>query len=200
MNRFLYSASFIFAGLLMLASCSKSLERNVEYTIYTTQSSLELIEGEEFQITASPTTQAFTYETTDAKVATVSTMGLVRAISDGTCFINITSSEGLSRQIPVDVEMLLLLQGINIFNKANLALVNSLSLLKGQTIDLGADAIPFNYNEKIPFNLIWESSDKEIVTIDERGIVRSVNFGNAEITVSVANKPFVKKVIPVKVL
>lgn len=154
MNRFLCRASFIFAGLLMLAACSEGPERNVEYTIYTTQSSIELIEGEEFQITASPTTQAFAYETTDAKVATVSSTGLVRAISDGTCFINITSSEGLSRQIPVDVEMLLLLEGIDLFNKANLTPVSSLSLLGGQTIELGTDAVPLNYNEKIPFNLI----------------------------------------------
>ena len=200
MNRFLYRASFIFAGLLMLAACSEGLERNVEYTIYTTQSSIELIEGEEFQITASPTTQTFTYETTDAKVATVSSTGLVRAIGDGTCFINITSSEGLTRPIPVDVEMLLLLEGIDVYNKANLAPVDSLALLGGQTMELGTDAVPLNYNEEIPFNVIWESSDEEIVTIDERGIVTPVYFGNAEITVSVADKPSVKKVIPVEVL
>ena len=200
MNRFLCRASFIFAGLLMLAACSEGPERNVEYTIYTTQSSIELIEGEEFQITASPTTQAFAYETTDAKVATVSSTGLVRAISDGTCFINITSSEGLSRQIPVDVEMLLLLEGIDLFNKANLTPVSSLSLLGGQTIELGTDAVPLNYNEKIPFNLIWESSDEEVVTVDERGMVTPVYFGNAEITVSVVDKPSVKKVIPVEVV
>lgn len=108
MNKFLYCASFIFAGLLMLTACSDGLDRNVEYTIYTTQSSIELKEGDEFQIIASPTTQTFTYETTDTKVATVSSTGLVRAVTDGTCFINITSSGGLTRSIPVDVEKLLL--------------------------------------------------------------------------------------------
>lgn len=200
MNRFLFRASFIFACLLMFTACGEGPERNVEYTIYTTHTSIELIEGEEFQITASPTTQTFTYETTDAKVATVSSTGLVRAISDGTCFINITSSEGLTRPIPVDVEMLLLLEGIDVYNKANLAPVNSIALLGGQTMELGTDAIPLNYNEQIPFNLIWESSDEEIVTIDEGGIVTPVYFGNAEITVSVADKPSVKKVIPVEVL
>lgn len=56
MNRFLYLASFIFAALFMLSACSDGPERDVEYTIYTTQSTIELIEGEEFQITASPTT------------------------------------------------------------------------------------------------------------------------------------------------
>lgn len=69
-----------------------------------------------------------------------------------------------------------------------------------QTVELGTTAIPSNYNEKIPFNIIWESSDKDIVTIDEEGIVRPVNIGNAEIIASVKEKPSVKKVIPVEVL
>lgn len=114
MNKILYCASFIFASLLMLVACSDGLERNVEYTIYTTKSSIELKEGEEFQIIASPTTQTFTYETTDSKVATVSSTGLVRAVSDGTCFIIITSSEGLTRSIPVDVEMLIPIEGVGV--------------------------------------------------------------------------------------
>lgn len=200
MNRFLYRALFIFVGLLMFAACGDGPERNIEYTIYSTHSTIGLIEGEEFQITASPTTQTFTWETTNAAVATVSSTGLVRAISDGTCFINITSSEGLSRSIPVDVEKLLLLEGIEVSYKANLAPVDHITILMGKTTELAASATPSNYNEKIPFHILWESSDKDIVTVDESGIVTPVYFGNAEITVSVADKPSVKKVIPVEVL
>jgi uncharacterized protein YjdB len=201
MNRFLYRALFIFAGLLIFAACGgEGPERDVEYTIYSTHSTIELIEGEEFQVTASPTTQTFTWETTNAAVATVSSTGLVRAIGDGTCFINITSSEGLKRSIPVDVEKLLLLEGIEVFYKANLASVDQIPLLMGKTSELAANAIPSNYNEKILFNIIWESSDENIVTIDESGIITPVYYGNAEITVSVVDKPSVKKVIPVEVL
>ncbi len=200
MNRILYLAAFIFAGLLMLSACSYGPERDVEYTIYTTNSTIELIEGEEFQITASPTNQTFTWETTDALVATVSSTGLVRAISDGACFINITSSEGLKKSIPVDVIKSLPIEGISVSNKANLTIVDALPILMGKTIVLAASPIPSNYNEKIPFNIIWESSDKNIVTVDENGIVTPVYYGNAEITVTVADKPSVKKVIPVEVL
>lgn len=188
------------ASLLMLASCVDGPERDIEYTIYSTQSSIVLLEGEEFQIIASPTTQTFTWETTDAGVATVSSTGLVRAISDGACFINITSSEGLERSIPVDVEKLLLLEGIDVVNKANLSPVDHIPMLMGKTIELAASPIPVLYNEKVAFDLIWESSDTDIVTVDESGIVTPVYFGNAEITVSVAGKPSVKKVIPVEVL
>lgn len=200
MNRVLYRVSFIFSGLLMLSACSYGPERDVEYTIYTTNSTIELIEGEEFQITASPTTQTFTWETTDASVATVSSTGLVRAIGDGACFINITSSEGLKKSIPVDVIKSLPIEGVSVSDKANHTIVDALPILMGKTIVLAASPIPSNYNEKIPFNIIWESSDKNIVTVDENGIVTPVYYGNAEITVTVADKPSVKKVIPVEVL
>lgn len=199
MNRLIYWAS-IFAGLWILAACSDGPDRDVEYTIYSTHSSIELLEGEEFQIVASPTTQTFTWESTDPAVATVSATGLVRAISDGTCFINITSSEGLKRAIPVDVEKLLLLEGFEVFDKSNLATVSSISLLAGRIMELGTSALPSNYNEKVSFTVKWESSDEDIVTVDGNGKVTPVYFGSAEITASVVDKPSLRKVIPVTVL
>lgn len=159
-----------------------------------------MIEGEELQVTASPTTQSFTWETTDASVATVSSTGLVSAISDGTCLVNITSSEGLSRSIPVDVEQLRMLTGIDVYFKANLATVDFISLLIGNTTKIDVSAIPSNYNERVPFNVIFESSDDNIITIDDVGLIRTVNIGNAEIIISVKDKPSVSKVIPVEVL
>lgn len=200
MNTFLYRALFFFAGLWIFIACSDGLERDINYTIYSTHSSIELLEGEEFQLTASPTTQTFTWESTNSAVATVSSTGLVRGVSDGACFINIKSSEGLSRSIPVDVLKLIPLEGIEIFYKANHAPVESISLLLGKSIEVATKALPSNYNEKIPFNIIWESSDNDIVTIEEDGVITPVYFGKAEITVSVEDKPEIKKVIPVEVL
>ena len=89
--------------LLMLAGCSKGPDRNIEYKIYVTHPQLKMIVGEEVQITASPTEQTFTWESTNPAVASVSATGLVRAIGDGICMINITSSGGLKRAIPVEV-------------------------------------------------------------------------------------------------
>jgi uncharacterized protein YjdB len=200
MNRFLYRTIFVFGALLTLAACADGPERDIEYTIYTTNSTIELLEGEEYQIEASPTEQTFSWETTNPAVATVSTTGLVRAISDGTCFIHIISSEGLSRSIPVDVEKLLQLEGIDVFNKANLASVDAVSVLLGQTIELAANAMPSNYNERVSFNLVWESSDNEIATVDASGIIKPVDYGNATVTITVADKPSVKKVISVEIL
>ena len=76
--------------------------------------------------------------------------------------------------------------------------IDSISIILGQTMELAGNAIPSNYNEK-SFNLIWESSDEDIVTIDDR-VKLQLFILVAEITVSVADKPSVKKVIPVEVM
>ena len=200
MKRFLYRTLLIFAGLLIFAACSEGPERDIEYTIYTTQSTLELLEGEEFQLVASPTTQTFTFETTNSAVATVSSNGLVRGVSDGACFINIISSEGLSKTVPVDVVKVIELEGIETVNKTNSSTIDELEMLIGKSTEVSTSAIPLLYNEKIPFKLIWESSDESIVTVDDNGIIKAVYYGEAEVTVFVEGKPSVKKVIPVKVL
>ena len=200
MNMYLYRVSFIFACLFILISCSDGPQRDVEYTIYTTYSAIELIEGEEFQITASPSTQSFIWETSNSAVATVSSTGLVHAISDGTCFINITSSEGLKKSIPVDVQKLLLLEDVGVFVKSNLAPVEHVVIQFGKTIELAVSAVPLNYNERVPFNIIWESSDEDIVKVDQTGKIISTGVGSAEVTASVEGKPTVNKVIPIEIL
>jgi len=88
--------------MLMLAGCSEGPDRDIEYKLYVTHPSLEMTVGDEVLVTASPTDHSFTWETTNPDVATVSA-GLVRATGDGVCYINVTSSGGLSRAIPVDV-------------------------------------------------------------------------------------------------
>ena len=198
MNRFLIQATTIIIGLLMFTGCSEGPDRDIEYKLFVTHSSLEMIQGEEVQITASPTTQTFTWTSSNSDVATVSSTGLVRAVGDGACLIHVVSSEGLSRAIPVDVEKLITLDGIEVFNMQNLRPVTSLSLSLGQTVAwMEAKASPENYNEKIPFNVIWKSSAPNIISVDEQtGAVTSLDFGDAVITVSVVDKPSAKAEIP----
>ena len=189
----------IFVGL-MLSGCAKGPDRDIEHNIFVTHADLSMIEGDEIQITASPTSQTFKWESSNIAVVTVTSTGLVRAIGDGSCFIYITSSEGLKRTIPVDVVEYLPLAGIDVVNAANLVKVESLSILLGQTMTLKPIAAPENYNERIPFNVVWESKDENIIVIDEvTGVLQAVDFGSTEITVSSVEKPDVKRVIKVDV-
>jgi uncharacterized protein YjdB len=190
----------IFAGCLMFAGCAEGPKRDIEHNIFVTHTELDLIEGDEVQITASPTSQTFAWESSNAAVVTVSATGLVRAVGDGACFIYVTGSEGLKRTIPVDVVALIPLAGIEVINPANLATVETVSVLLGQSLTLEAKAVPENYNERIPFNVIWKSEDESIVVIDEiTGVLQAIGLGSTEITVSSVEKPEVRKVIPVEV-
>ncbi len=201
-NKFLFHATsiIIFVGCLMLSGCGKGPDRDIEHKIFLTHVDLNMIEGDEIQVTASPTNQSFTWESSNAKVITVSSTGLVRAVGDGACFIYVTSNEGLQRTIPVDVLEFIPLSGIEVINAANLTTIETISILNGRSINLGANAVPENYNERVPFNVIWKSADENIVTIDEvTGTLHALDFGSTEIIVSSVEKPDVKKVIPVEV-
>lgn len=200
-NKFLFHLTgFIFFVGLILNGCAEGPDRNIEHKIFLTHAELNMIEGDETQITASPTSQSFKWESSNTSVVTVSSTGLTKAIGDGSCFIYVTSSEGLKRTIPVDVVEYLPLTGIDVLNAANSATVESLSILLGQSINLRPVAVPENYNERIPFNVIWESKDESIIVIDEAtGSLRAIDFGSTEITVSSVEKPDIKKVIPIDV-
>ena len=200
MNKFLICATCIFVGLLILSGCADGPDRNIEKKIFVTHSELSMIESDEVQIIASPTSQTFTWVSTDPTVASVSPTGLVRALRDGVCFIEVTSSGGLSRTIPVDVITLIPLTGIDVINIANIHQpIPPLSMLLGQTVNLEAKPDPANYNEKIPFNVTWVSSNEDIIMVDEKGAVKAMDFGSAEIIVKVVDKPSISKVIPIDV-
>ncbi|MDR2037348.1 MAG: Ig-like domain-containing protein [Bacteroidales bacterium] len=201
-NRFLFHACVVvFVGCLMLSGCAEGPDRDIEHKIFVTHTELNLIAGDEVQVIASPTNQTFIWESSNTAVVTVSSTGLVKAVADGACFIYVTSSEGLKRTIPVDVVEFIPLAGIEVINPANLTTVETISMLLGQSMSLGANALPENYNEEIPFNVIWESGDESIVIIDEvTGTLQALDFGSTEIIVSSVEKPDVKKVIPVEVL
>ena len=200
-NNFLFHLTgiVIFVGL-MFSGCAEGPDRNIEHKIFLTHADLNMIEGDEIQVTASPTNQTFKWESSNTAVVTVSSTGLVRAIGDGSCFIYVTSSGGLERTIPVDVVEYLPLAGIDVVNAANLVTVESLSILLGQTLNLKPIAVPENYNERIPFNVVWESKDENIIVIDEAtGVLQAIDFGSTEITVSSVEKPEIKRVIKVDV-
>ena len=192
MKRFLINASCIFVFLLMLAGCRKGPDRDNENIIYVTHALLNMIEGDEVQVTASPTDQTFVWESSNPAVATVSSTGVVRAIKDGVTAIIVTSSGGLQRSIPVDVVTFIPVTGIELSE-------SSLSLALRETFELEATSVPKRYNEKIPFNLTWRSSNSNIVSVDENGKVEALDFGDAVITASLIDRPSVKAEIQVSV-
>ena len=57
--------------------------------------------------------------------------------------------------------------------------VNSLELMKGKTAQLVAVVVPSDAADK---SIEWESSDKDLVSVDDKGLVTALEVGSAVIT------------------
>ena len=59
--------------------------------------------------------------------------------------------------------------------------ITSVVMVEGETIVLNAMVLPSNASNK---NLNWSSSNENIVTVDNSGLVNSINVGEAFITIT----------------
>jgi hypothetical protein len=190
MKRFFIQATCILVGLLMFAGCRKGPDRDIEKRIFVNPASLDMFVGEEVQITASPASETFTWESEDQAVATVSLTGEVRAVGAGETNI-IVSSAGLRREIPVICAVRVPVTGISLP-------APSMDLIIGRTVTLLATLLPEGNNEKEKNTLVWESSNKSVATV-ERGTVKAVSDGPATISVWLERNPNIKAEMTVTV-
>ncbi len=121
-----------------------------------------LILGETVQLTAS--VEGVTWESKKPEVATVDANGLVTSVGVGSTTIT-ASKEGYKAgtiSIKVDLkDIVVTAQG-------------ETTLLAGQTVQLKAD------QEGVK----WESSDPEVATVNDAGLVTAIKFGTVTITAS----------------
>ncbi len=137
---------------------------------------LQMVPGESVQLSAhaEPETaeQGITWTSNNPAVATISEDGIVTAVSEGRATIRANSSyTGKPRdELKVVVAYLPAPQSITL--KAE---TTKLSL--GQVLPLGISIYPSGCDE----GLIFISSDTTIATVDEKGIVTAVSYGEVEI-------------------
>ena len=119
----------------------------------------------------------FSWTSSNDKIATVDENGLIHAISSGTVIISISDDSG----VIIDSCTVNVIVKIN-----NIALDDQLLLLKtGQEKQLVASIVPLDaYDTKI---YSYESSDEQIVTVSEDGLITAVSEGCATITVHAAD-------------
>lgn len=139
--------------------------------------STELNIGENIQIDATvlpenTTDKSVTWQSSNNVVATVNESGLVTAISDGAATItatngNISASCQITVLTPiVDAEQIVL----------NL---ESAELNIGETVQLEATVMPEDTTDP---TVIWSSSNEEVASVSEDGLVSAVSEGSAIIT------------------
>ena len=120
---------------------------------------------------------AVAWASSDSVVATVSSAGLVTAISDGTATITATSGSA-SGSVEVAVQQV----------ATSIALSPSPVVLAepGDTVTVVASVTDALGSEVLDPNLIWSSEDDAIATVSDSGLVTAMAVGTATIGVELA--------------
>ncbi len=181
---FIPFAAFVLALSMGLAACgnsnneqsggqsgqpSESQQKQEKITVEAEGGKKSLILGQTVQLTAKVGEQVLegvTWESAKTDIATVSPAGLVTSVSKGSATIK-AIKEGYkdgSITISVDYETI----------KVTVAEGGKTSLLVGETVQLNADKQ----------GVTWASSDNNIATVSNSGLVTAVKVGSATITAS----------------
>ena len=113
------------------------------------------------------TDKSVTWESSDTKIATVTSTGKVKGVKTGTATITCTSNAtGLSTTCEVTVGSVKLDQA-------------EASVEKGKTVTLKATAYPSTLKDK---TVTWTSSNTAVATVSSSGKVKGVKTGTATIT------------------
>ena len=114
-------------------------------------------------------TQKFTYASSNKKVATVSSAGVIKAKAAGTAKITVKSG---NKKVVVTVT-------VPKTKTTAITVKTSVTVKKGKTIALNAKKTPANSDQKITYT----SANKKIATVTSAGKIKSVKKGTTTITV-----------------
>lgn len=156
--------------------------------ITTTTKSLTLAKGATYKklassIAVTPVTskEKVTYSSSNKKVATVSSKGVIKAKKAGTAKITVKSGK---KKVVVTVKV----TGVKTTNLSGVPAAKNVS--KGKSFKIKAIATPKNTDEKITF----KSSNKKVATVTSKGAVKGLKKGAATITVQSGSKKMTCKV------
>jgi len=114
------------------------------------------------------------WKSSNDEVATVDQEGMVKALSQGSAVITVSSTDGSEISATCDITVRKLVSDITL-NETDA------TLNEGQTVQLTATVSPELADNK---SLEWKSSDEAVATVDQEGLVKAIAQGTAVITVS----------------
>jgi len=123
------------------------------------------------------TTSAFSYESSDTSILSVSSKGLITAKTPGDAVVTVTSDNGIQRTCTVHV----------CYPVTAIEFKDASVVMKpDETIQLIAmvTARTQNFENKL---VTFTSSNENVVKVDENGVVTAVSFGTATITAASSN-------------
>lgn len=161
----------------VVAKCTVKVNPVKVTGVKLNKTAAKLAVGEKVVLTATiapvnATNKAVTWTTSNAKVATVNSKGVVTAVSDGKALVGcVTKDGGFVAVCTVEVKTIPVL-GV-VLNETKL------SLKPGATFTLKPTVVPDNASNK---NVTWSTSDKSVATV-VNGKVTAVGKGTCEIKV-----------------
>ena len=158
---------------------TSSVDPDIVKKVRLNKTSLELIIGQTETLQASvshSTASGSTLNWTSAipTVATVDQNGKITAVSEGTTIIAVSTEDGKEMASCTVTVRFQNVESVSI-DKANL------QLYVGKTATLVATVSPSNANNPA---LKWSSSNPEVASVNENGVVTAIAEGNADISVS----------------
>lgn len=178
------------------SECTVTTERALVESITLEPTSLVLVEGNSQQLTPTvlPTfasTKDLKWSSSAPDIATVSATGLVTALKSGNCVITAAAVDGsgVTATCPVTVTE----------NPVTSVTLNrSTATLKAtETVQLSGSVLPANASNK---NLVWTTSDENIATVSESGLVTAVAVGEVTITATSQSTPDISATCRVSVV
>ena len=124
------------------------------------------------------TNKKVTWKSSNTKIATVTSAGVVKGIAKGTANITVTTTDGKKTAVcKVTVTNPIAVKSVKLSK-------TSASVVKGYTITLKPTINPSNATNK---KVTWKSSNTKIATVTSAGVVKGVRAGTANITVITAD-------------
>ena len=181
-NAFSYPGKLNIYGISGTYAETFANENNIKFTnrevnaskVELNESQITLNEGDTYNFIMSVTpddfTDAVTWESTDTDVVTVTETGVIKAVGTGTATIKLTVGN-----VSTSCRITVLQQVTSILLDRS-----SLSLDSADNYQLSAYIYPSTASNK---NVVWESSDPSVATIDDNGMVTALKKGTTKITV-----------------
>lgn len=156
------------------ATCKVTVKKAPEkIKLAVTSASLTVGQSKTIRYTVSPadaTNKKATFKSSNTKVVTVSSSGVIKGISKGAATITATTENGLKATCKVTVKQQV--TGVEVNPTA--------TVYTGKTLTLKAKVLPSTAENK---SLKWSTSDSSVVKVSSSGVITGMRAGTATVTV-----------------
>ena len=161
-----------------MSSMTTKTIRPTKITLNKKSTSINVGSSETLTPTITPTTatnQNVTWKSSNTKIATVDSSGLITGIKAGKANITVTTIDGKKKatcKVTIKTAPIVKVTGISLDK-------SSMTINVGDTETLIPTITPDNATSQ---NITWESSNEEIAIVDSEGNITGLKSGNATIT------------------